>query len=201
MFASLCSGDALYLHDKLNVFASCQYRDKVVCLKNKTNLLQTQLCQFTFAQCVNAAFPNPHFTTVWYIESANGVQERGLATTGRRRQAHEVARLDFDDLVLSARTWYRLPEDDEDDDNPHMHRYYGYGEVRGTYAPNKNTFSAMFRPGTDKNSVELTWSYPITDYLRLYTQYFNGYGESLLDYNARTERIGIGVALNDFLQR
>jgi len=109
--------------------------------------------------------------------------------------------LDYDDLVLSARAWYRIPEDDEDDDNPHMHRYYGYGEVRGTYAPNKNTFSAMFRPGTDKSSVELTWSYPINDYLRFYTQYFNGYGESLLDYNARTERIGIGVALNDFLQR
>jgi len=109
--------------------------------------------------------------------------------------------LDFDDLVLSARAWYRIPEDDEDDQNPSMHRYYGYGDVRGTYAPNKNTFSAMFRPGTEHNAVELTWSYPVSDYLRVYAQYFNGYGESLLDYNARTERIGIGIALNDFLQR
>jgi phospholipase A1 len=47
--------------------------------------------------------------------------------------------------------------------------------------------------------VQLTWSYPILGNLRFYAQYFNGYGESLIDYNAHTERLGIGVALNDLL--
>ena len=59
----------------------------------------------------------------------------------------------------------------------------------------------MLRPGTQENAVEMTWSYPITKTLRIYTQYFNGYGESLLDYNVRTERIGIGIAINDIVQR
>jgi len=59
----------------------------------------------------------------------------------------------------------------------------------------------MFRPGTEKNAFELTWSYPITKVLRVYAQYFNGYGESLIDYDVRTERIGIGFALNDFVER
>jgi phospholipase A1 len=41
----------------------------------------------------------------------------------------------------------------------------------------------------------------MTKSLRVYAQYWNGYGESLLDYDARIQRIGIGVSLNDYIQR
>jgi phospholipase A1 len=109
--------------------------------------------------------------------------------------------LDYDDIAIGIRAWYRIQEDEEDDDNPHMHRYYGYGDVLVAYAPNKNTFTAMLRPGTQENGLEFTWSYPISGILRIYAQYWNGYGESLLDYNVRTERIGIGFSLNDWIQR
>ncbi|MBT5890992.1 MAG: phospholipase A [Chromatiales bacterium] len=109
--------------------------------------------------------------------------------------------LDFNSVAVELRAWYRLPEDDEEDNNPNMYRYYGAGDIRVAYAPNKNTFTAMFRPGTQKNGLELTWSYPMTKSLRVYAQYWNGYGESLLDYDARIQRIGIGVSLNDYIQR
>lgn len=111
------------------------------------------------------------------------------------------AYLDYGDVAVALRAWYRIPEDDEDDDNKYMYRYYGAGDITVAYAPNKNTFTAMFRPGTEENGMELTWSYPISKYLRVYTQYWNGYGESLLDYNVRNERIGIGFALNDLIER
>jgi phospholipase A1 len=109
--------------------------------------------------------------------------------------------LDYDNFAVGFRAWYRIPENPANDNNPGMYRYYGYGDVLVAYAPNKNTFTAMLRPGTQESAVELTWSYPITKSIRAYAQYWNGYGESLLDYDARIERFGIGFALNDWLER
>lgn len=105
------------------------------------------------------------------------------------------------DLTLLARAWWRIPEDDADDDNPNTYQYYGYGDVRAIWTPNRNTFTALLRPGTEELSYEVTWSYPISRVFRIYAQYYNGYGENLLDYNYKNERIGIGIALNDFLGR
>jgi len=106
-----------------------------------------------------------------------------------------------DNLTMFARAWWRIPEDDVDDNNPGMYRYYGYGDVRAVWTPNRNTFTAMLRPGTQETSYEVTWSYPISRVFRVYALYYNGYGESLIDYNYKNERFGIGIALNDFLGR
>lgn len=106
-----------------------------------------------------------------------------------------------DDLTLFARAWWRIPEDEVDDDNPNMYQYYGYGDVRAVWTPNRNTFTALLRPGTQKTSYEVTWSYPISRVFRVYALYYNGYGESLLDYDFKNERFAIGIALNDFLSR
>ncbi|WP_417653488.1 phospholipase A, partial [Escherichia coli] len=38
---------------------------------------------------------------------------------------------------------------------------------------------------------------PVTKHVRLYTQVYSGYGESLIDYNFNQTRVGVGVMLND----
>ncbi len=106
-----------------------------------------------------------------------------------------------DELTLLIRAWYRFQEGAAVDNNPHMHRYYGYGDVRAIWTPNRNTLTALLRPGTDKTSFEVTWSYPINRIFRVYAQYYNGYGESMVDYDYKNERFGIGIAMNDYLMR
>ena len=55
--------------------------------------------------------------------------------------------------------------------------------------------------GFEKGTVELSWSFPVGDYKHMkgYVQYINGYGESLIDYNQHVNRIGVGIALTDWL--
>lgn len=103
-------------------------------------------------------------------------------------------------LSMGLRAWYRLPESAAEDDNPDIYQYMGYGDLRAIWAPNKNTFTAMIRPGTRNNGFEMTWSYPINNHFRIYTHYYRGYGESLIDYDHKVERIGIGFSINDFVQ-
>lgn len=103
-----------------------------------------------------------------------------------------------DDLVVGVRAWHILRRQDT---NADLYRYMGYGDIGVGWVPNRHTFTALYRPATEGHAVQLTWSYPISRYLRVYAQYWNGYGESLIDYNVRTKRWGIGLSLSDILAR
>lgn len=105
-------------------------------------------------------------------------------------------------LGIGLRSWYRIPEDDDDDDNPDITEYLGNGEFFGAYKIKKNVFSFKFRNNLrineNRGAAELGWSYPIGK-IRGYVQYFVGYGESLIDYNYKSNRIGVGIMLFDLI--
>lgn len=108
-------------------------------------------------------------------------------------------------LVFAIKPWYRLPEDNEDDDNPDITDYLGHYELRLIYKWGRNTFSLMSRNNIEssfsKGAVEGTWSFPLGSYkfIKGYIQGFTGYGQSLIDYNVYRNSIGIGVAITDWL--
>ena len=126
---------------------------------------------------------------------SNG-QSRPLSRSWNRVNANLA--LEAGNLALALRSWYRIPEG-AGDDNPHLHRYLGYGDIRLLYNRHNHVVSAMFRPGTDKSAFEFTWSMPLWQQLRLYLVYFDGYGENLLDYDHHSRRIGVGIGLNDYV--
>jgi phospholipase A1/A2 len=103
------------------------------------------------------------------------------------------------DWVFALRPWYRIPENADDDNNPNIEKYYGYGEFWSWYSAGRNTYGLMLRNNlrSDGNlsTVQLDWSFLIHAQLKGYVQYFNGYGETLIDYNYRNIRLGVGVML------
>ena len=107
--------------------------------------------------------------------------------------------------MISLKPWIRLPEDADEDDNPDITDYLGHGELRLLYRRHGHVFGLMTRnqveSGFDRGALELSWSFPVFDYpyLKGYVQYFYGYGESLVDYDRRVNRIGVGISLTDWL--
>lgn len=103
--------------------------------------------------------------------------------------------------VFALSPWYRIPETASNDDNPDIDRYLGYGDLRvlykaeGRYAVDARFFNNL-RSEDNRTSVELNFSFPLSKSFSAHLQYYNGYGETLIDYNERVQRLGIGVSLN-----
>ncbi len=99
-------------------------------------------------------------------------------------------------FVFSPEVWTYL--DDADD----ITEYRGYGKLRGTFgkADSLNLrVTAMAGKGLDHRSVQLDLTYPVhVGFLDMsvfvMAQYFNGYGESLLSYDRKTESMRFGFA-------
>ncbi len=107
---------------------------------------------------------------------------------------------------ISPRVWYRIPEhkktsltDSSGDDNPDIYKYMGYGDLSISYPYKKHLFSLTLRNNLrskNKGAVQFDWTFPILNNgVFGYLQLFSGYGESLIDYNKRNDKIGIGFAI------
>ena len=105
-----------------------------------------------------------------------------------------------DNFVLLARVWARINPPDDEDDNPDITDYYGYGQLTGFYKWRGNSFTLMGRGNvaTGKGAAQFTWATrPLLGPMRGYFQVFTGYGESMIDYNWNQTTFGLGVTVND----
>lgn len=105
----------------------------------------------------------------------------------------------YENFTMALKAWYRIPESADKDDNPDITKYLGYGELTFGYLWNKHLLTTTLRNNLredNKGSILLDYSYPIYKNLYLYLQFFNGYGESLRDYNNSINRFGVGILFN-----
>jgi len=123
----------------------------------------------------------------------------------------------WDNLFLNTRAWYKLPEEKKTDayyngtssnpaelgdDNPDIHEYLGYGDIKVDYLYGGHQFGLLVRnnlkfDGGNKGAVELTWMYSVlqSDNTALYIKLFHGYAESLITYDIETSKAAIGITL------
>ena len=113
-----------------------------------------------------------------------------------------------DDFALSFKPWHRIKEDTKEfplapdgDDNPDIQDYMGRFELSMIYRFNEDVklgFMGRQNSSTSRGALELGLTFPIwIKSLRGYATFFNGYGESLIDYNHNQTRFGVGISLND----
>lgn len=138
-----------------------------------------------------------------YLHQSNG--QRGDLSRGWDRLFANFV-FSKENLVVSFRPWIWLNKNDESSDNPDIDEYMGYGEFALGYERNGHVFTGMFRnqleSSFERGAVQLSWSFPLFDYsyLKGYVHYFNGYGESLIDYNNKSQSLGIGISITDWLK-
>lgn len=150
---------------------------------------------------------NSSFLGFGFVHQSNG-RSQALSRSWNRIYANLI--WEYDRLVFEFKPWLRIPEDDKDDpadadgdDNPDIEDYLGNFEFTTAYRKYDNEYSMMLRnnldPDENRGAIQLDWTFPLNRRLRGFVRLFNGYGESLIDYDESISRIGIGIALSDSL--
>ena len=110
--------------------------------------------------------------------------------------------LDREGWALNLRPWVRLPE--SSDDNPDIEDYMGRGDATLVRVlPDGHQLSLMLRHSLrsgerSHGAVGFDWAFPLHDTFRGHLQVFDGYGESLIDYNHKATYIGLGISLMEW---
>lgn len=123
---------------------------------------------------------------------------RGLPLSRSWNRAMLNLGFERDGWTLMLRPWWRVH--DGNDDNPDISDYVGRGDLQLVHVWNGHEFALMARHslrGGDRSrgALQLDWAFPLAGDLRGHVQLFDGYGQSLIDYNHRAWYFGFGVSL------
>jgi phospholipase A1 len=139
---------------------------------------------------------------VGFVHQSNG---QSLPLSRSWNRLYLLGGFERDNMQFYARVWTRTDRNNSHDDNPDITDYMGHGDLNFRWQMDrKNLFTAMGRYafGPNRGAVKLEWFRNLADTgiglpsgLRLHTQIFSGYGDSLTDYNFKRTVFSVGFAL------
>ena len=134
-----------------------------------------------------------------FVHQSNG-QSRPESRSWNR--VYAMAGMEWGKLTVIPRVWMRaFDQKGDDDDNPDINKYMGYGDLKVQYRFNdkQNVYSVLrYNPNSGRGAVEAAYTFPIKGKLKGVVRGFHGYGESLIDYNHKQNGIGFGLMFNDW---
>ncbi|MCG8686332.1 MAG: phospholipase A [Desulfobacterales bacterium] len=103
-------------------------------------------------------------------------------------------------LKFAPKVWAYVNNDDND--NGDLSDYRGYFELE-TKIGNPDSFmlGSLFRNGDEGSSYQLDLTYPLSQLfgglidMYIHAQYFNGYAETLLNYNEKDDAFRLGISI------
>jgi phospholipase A1 len=108
--------------------------------------------------------------------------------------------IQYKNMIAELELWNRLP--DNIDYNPELLDYLGQGRIKLMLPYNQHLFKLNLssNPSTHKSAIEFIYSHPLPvreeNDLFFFLKTFNGYGESLIDYNQNVNKFSIGVSIS-----
>lgn len=140
---------------------------------------------------------------IGYVHESNG---RDIEKSRSWDRLQATTGFLYNNYEFGAGAWWRLPEkaknsptDASGDDNPDLQEYIGRGFLYLRYKDDdfatQIVWKSAFVEYIERGSVEANLFFPLSDNIQWMIQYFYGYGESLIDYNDRVQRIGVGIVV------
>ncbi|MBZ7964159.1 phospholipase A [Campylobacter sp. 2457A] len=134
------------------------------------------------------------------LHESNGKGDENLESRSWNRIYASTA-IFYKRFLFVPRIWYRIPEERKKDDNPDITHYLGNFDLNLGYLGKDYFANIMLRNNLDfrhnKGAIQVDVGYDIfNNGIYWYLQYFNGYGESLIDYNRKLQRLSTGFLIS-----
>jgi phospholipase A1 len=105
-----------------------------------------------------------------------------------------------DGWAVELRPWLRIGEPAGSDDNPDIEDHVGRAELVAMHLWRDQVLTLQLRHSLrggarSRGSAQLEWAFPLAGVLHGFVQWFSGYGESLIDYNHRANKVGVGISI------
>ncbi len=138
--------------------------------------------------------------TFGFLHESNGQPEE---TSRSWNRLYLESYFQTGNLFIIPKIWYRIPENENDDDNPDIEDYMGYGDLTLVYPYKSHTFKLLLRDNLkldddNKGYAQFDWTFPLFNSKNTfgYLQLSSGYGDSLIDYDKEINRISFGISLS-----